>query len=325
MTPPLVDVTIATYNHEKYIAHAIESVLAQQTEFPFRILVGDDCSADNTQSIVRGFAESHPGKVETLLYSRHTGMDHPDRVGIRLLNSCTARYVALLDGDDYWTEPHKLQRQVDFLESHPDCALCFHNVTAVYEDGSRPPYAKCAPDTKAFHSLDDVLAGCRFHTSSVLFRRELLGTLPDWFHRVLNADWVIYVLLTQHGLAGYLNQSMSVHRIHTAGVWAPLSRLDSYRSTQATAGAIERHLRLPCRQRRILRGGVSQWRTVAAVGERHLGYALLREGDCRQALRHYANALRLRPGMLLQRALLLDLLSLTRALCRARAKGAGQR
>src|SRR5258708_3052102 len=131
---PLVDVTLITYNHEKFIAQAIESVLSQQTGFEFRLLVGDDCSTDNTQSIIRSYAEKYPERICLMLDSTHRGLKSRERVGVRALTGSTAKYVALLDGDDYWTDAYKLQKQADFLETHPDFAICFHNVRMVFQD-----------------------------------------------------------------------------------------------------------------------------------------------------------------------------------------------
>src|SRR6266542_522725 len=127
-TPPLVDVNLITYNHENFVAKAIESVLEQQTNFAYRLIIGDDCSTDNTQSIIRSYAQQYPERIQTLLALEHRGIEHQDRVGMQVLRLSTAKYVALLDGDDYWTDRHKLQKQVDFLNTNTEFALCFHNV-----------------------------------------------------------------------------------------------------------------------------------------------------------------------------------------------------
>src|SRR5215813_14592957 len=138
-TAPLVDVNLVTYNHEKFVARAIESILKQKTDFSYRLIIGDDCSTDSTQSIIRNYAEQYPEQIQTLLSSQHYGIEHPDRIGIQVLRLNTAEYVALLDGDDYWTDPNKLQKQVDFLRHHQECSFCFHNAEMFFEDGSEPP------------------------------------------------------------------------------------------------------------------------------------------------------------------------------------------
>src|SRR4030042_2430256 len=117
---PLVDVAMGTYNHEKFSAQALESVLSQRTNFSYRIIISDDCSTDNTRAIIMSYAEKHPGKIITIFPQKHVGLLHPDRPFIKVLKQCTAKYIALLEGDDYWTEPYKLQKQVDFLKTHAD-------------------------------------------------------------------------------------------------------------------------------------------------------------------------------------------------------------
>ena len=114
---PLVDVTLTTYNHEKFIGAAIDSVLSQQTDFDFRLVVGDDCSTDKTQSIIRSYAEKYPERICLMLDSTHRGLKSRERVGVRTLTGSSAKYVAMLDGDDYWTDPLRLQKQVSFLEA----------------------------------------------------------------------------------------------------------------------------------------------------------------------------------------------------------------
>ncbi len=218
-TPPLVDVNLITYNHENFVAKAIESVLEQQTNFAYRLIIGDDCSTDNTQSIIRSYAQQYPERIQTLLALEHRGIEHQDRVGMQVLRLSTAKYVALLDGDDYWTDRHKLQKQVDFLNTNTEFALCFHNVKVSYEDQGLEPWNYCPPDQKEISTLEDLLDRNFIATSSTVFRRECLGELPDWFLKMKSGDWLIYILSALNGKLGYLNEVMSVYRIHHAGLW----------------------------------------------------------------------------------------------------------
>lgn len=241
-TTPLVDIIMPTYNHEKFIAEAIESVLAQKTAFAYRLIVGDDCSTDGTQAIVRHYAGKYPDEVEFFFSPVNLGALHGDRISVKLLNQCTAKYVAILEGDDYWTDPNKLQRQVDFLERHTECSLCFHNAEMFYEDGSQPPTKLRPPDQKEISTVEDVLAGMVPIPCTILFRNNLLGELPDCFYKVTNADWVMVVLLAEHGHIGYINEVMAAYRMHPDGMWSRLTPQQRVKEHINTYKTINEHL-----------------------------------------------------------------------------------
>ncbi|HEY6119798.1 MAG TPA: glycosyltransferase [Pyrinomonadaceae bacterium] len=239
-TMPLVDVNLITYNHEKFIARAIDSVLNQKTNFNYRLILGDDCSTDNTQSIIRDYAQRYPARIQTVLAVEHRGIKHPNRMGIDVLRRSTAKYVALLDGDDYWTNPTKLQRQVDFLERHPECSLCFHNVEMYYDDESQPPIILHPPNQKEIATLEDVINGLVPLPCTAMFRKNLLGDLSGSFYKVPNADWMMWVMLAQQGFIGYINEVMAAYRIHVQGIWSRLSaqqrvinHIETYRAINA--------------------------------------------------------------------------------------------
>jgi len=229
-TTPLVDIALITYNQEKFIAQAVESVLMQQTGFEYRLFIGDDCSTDNTQPIVTSLARKYPDRIKTIFDSEHRGLSHRDRVGLSVLKLCTAKYVAMLDGDDYWTDPYKLQKQVDFLENHPDCSICFHDVMMFYEDRSQEPRKFCRPGQKEISTIEDLLAGNFIQTCSVMFRNHLFGELPDWFYSAIMGDWILHILNGQYGKIGYLNEVMAAYRVHQGGFWTSLDQLDQVRN-----------------------------------------------------------------------------------------------
>jgi len=239
---PLVDVNLITYNHEKFIARAIESVLEQQTTFPYRIIIGDDCSTDNTQSIIRKYADQYPERIQLFQLSEHRGIARRDRVGVEVLKLSTAKYIALLDGDDYWTSPEKLQKQVDFLESHPECSVCFHNARMQFEDNSEPPRNYCPDDQKEIFTLLDIAISCFLLPCTVMFRNKLVGPLPECFFEVANADWMLFVLLAEHGNLGYLNEVMATYRVHRGGIWSKLDSMQGVKEHIKTYEAINAHL-----------------------------------------------------------------------------------
>ncbi|MDF1549683.1 MAG: glycosyltransferase, partial [Bacteroidales bacterium] len=127
-----LSVCMITYNHEKYIGQAIEGVLMQKTNFDIELLIGEDFSNDNTRNICMGYKNKYPDKIKLLLREKNIGMM---RNFIQTLNTCKGKYIALCDGDDYWTDPLKLQKQVDFLEANPEYALCYHRVNILTHNG----------------------------------------------------------------------------------------------------------------------------------------------------------------------------------------------
>ena len=155
-----VTVGIQTYNHAGFIAQAIESVLDQQVDFDYDILIGEDCSTDGTREIVLTYRDRWPDRIKLLLSDQNAGNDGRTLLR-RMLETASGDYLALFDGDDYWTSPLKLARQVSFLDHHPECALCFHQTTVVYEDGSQPPQPFCIPAPKPFSTVSDLLQSGR--------------------------------------------------------------------------------------------------------------------------------------------------------------------
>ena len=216
-----VSVLMITYNHENLIAQAIESVLEQQVSFEYEIVIGEDCSTDNTRAIVQTYQEKYPDRIRALLPAQNLGMTRNFEA---TLNHCRGQYIALLEGDDYWTSPQKLQTQVNFLDAHPDCAICFHNASVVYEDGSQETRNFSPPDQKPISDLRDLFYENFMATPTVMFRNRLCDRLPSWFHYLKMGDWTLHILNAQFGKIGYLNPVMAVYRIHSGGVWSSSSQ-----------------------------------------------------------------------------------------------------
>jgi len=216
----LLDVWVITYNHELFIAEAIESILAQKTNFDFKIIIGEDCSTDRTREIVKKYKEQYPEKIELFLPDKNMGMMELIRATYSL---CKGKYVASIDGDDYMTDPYKLQKQVDFFESNPDFVLHFHRAnilnevrgfeTLSGEDFSRNPDNSLIVD----HFLETTNP---IITSSVMYRNVLGESLPEWYYHLPFPDYSFYFLLLEHGKIQYSPEVMSVYRIHKGGVWS---------------------------------------------------------------------------------------------------------
>lgn len=213
-----VSVTMLTYNHERYIAQAIESVLMQKVNFEYELIIGEDGSIDNTPSIVSSFQDRYPHRIRLLLSEKNLGVIRNSR---RVMEACRGEYIAHLDGDDYWTSPDKLQKQVDFLDTHPECANCCHRVIVVSEDGSQESSYWPPPDQKEISTVEDLLVKNFVPNCSVMYRRGLVE-FPEWASRLKTPDWFFHILNAQHGKLGYIDSVMAVYRIHTGAAWSML-------------------------------------------------------------------------------------------------------
>ena len=134
MEMPLVSVCMTTYNHEAYLAQAIESVLAQQTSFGVELVLGEDCSTDRTPEICRDYAEKYPDRIRLVTSPENVGWRRNYR---RTFEACRGKYVAYLDGDDWWSDPLKLQKQADLMEADPECGMCYTRASNYWQATDR--------------------------------------------------------------------------------------------------------------------------------------------------------------------------------------------
>jgi glycosyltransferase involved in cell wall biosynthesis len=227
-----VSVSVTTYNHERYIAQALDGVLAQVVDFDYEIVVGDDRSQDRTRDIVLDYQARHPDRIRTVLPAENLGRGGKPMFAATL-EPCRGDYIAFLDGDDYWTAPDKLARQVRFLDEHPDASMCYHNVMRVHEDGSAPDVPHNPLDQRGFTSLAEILGHCMVAACSPLFRREALVPLPSWYDAVPFGDWPLYIVAATRGRIGYIDDLMGVYRIHPAGAWSGVDALEQARQLVA--------------------------------------------------------------------------------------------
>ena len=218
---PLLTVLTLAHNQSAYIGKAIESVLAQRTDFPVEHIIVDHCSTDGTQDVIAAYADRHTS-IRPVLLARRSSKGANVRA---LFSRCRSKYAALCDGDDYFTDPLKLQKQVDFLEAHPECGLCFHPVDVLYEDGSPsrvyPPEELLPGGLRKFYTLKDLLFANLIQTNSVVYRWRFTEGLPDWFDPTLvPGDWYWHLLHAETGLIGYLRAHMAVYRRHATSLYA---------------------------------------------------------------------------------------------------------
>ncbi len=220
MVRPMVSVCSTTYNLEKYIAEAIDSWLAQKTNFEFEIVICDDCSNDNTTKIVESYIEKYPDKIRLLKAERNQGM-MPNFIWS--LESATGKYIAVCDGDDYWIDDNKLQLQIDFLEANPDFSSCYTNSLVKNEITGEFVIAKkhiweIANTVDLFEHDDfqnDNIPLSPGHISAFVFRNDLISKYPDWFYRIDGVtDFPLYMMISKFGKAKFFNVNTSVYRNH---------------------------------------------------------------------------------------------------------------
>jgi glycosyltransferase involved in cell wall biosynthesis len=212
-----VTTLITTYNHAEFIAAAIDSALMQRTTFEHRILISEDCSTDGTRDIVQEYAARFPDTIKLLLSAENLRSNEVVARGIRAAES---DFIALLDGDDYWTAPDKLERQVAFLHANPACSMCFHN--ARVDTGNPADARNWTPDSQPeITTLADILCGNYIATCSTMFRRDLVD-VPDWYASFFPiTDWPLHVLHAERGSIGYINAVMGAYRHHPGGLVSP--------------------------------------------------------------------------------------------------------
>ena len=215
---PRVSVKMITYNHARFIAAAVRSVLAQRVDFPVEVIIGDDCSTDGTRDILVALQREAPDRIRLLLHDPNLGAGGKLN-GVAVTGACRGEYVAQLEGDDLWTCPDKLRRQVDLLDRNPHLAGCFHPVWFMDEAYQFVSRVHRPPVEKPEYRLEDFLGTNPAATCSVMFRRSAFPGYPDWYYRHLAGDWSIHLLNLHSGPYGYLSEVMGVYRIHGAGVW----------------------------------------------------------------------------------------------------------
>jgi glycosyltransferase involved in cell wall biosynthesis len=206
---PKVSVAIITYNHERYIERAVESVLDQETTFAYEVVIGEDCSTDRTREILRKMQARYPDRLRLLLYPQNNGLLGKKNMA-EVLANCAGEYVVFLEGDDYWTSPLKLQKQVEYLDAHPSCSGCFHDFVVKTKSGEE---ARCS------HGF------------------------PDWFFTLGMGDWAHKLLISEKGPLGYLRQeAFSTNRVHNSSFWPTQPLLARTRQEIQAFQTYQKHL-----------------------------------------------------------------------------------
>jgi glycosyltransferase involved in cell wall biosynthesis len=260
-----LSVLMITYNHAPFIAQALESILAQRVNFDYEIVVGEDCSTDGTRAILMDFQRRYPNRIIPLLRNPNMGAIPNMATTFR---ACRGEYVALLEGDDYWTVEDKLQRQVEFLDTHQDTAICCHRVRFLDEIGIlgidvHPSLAAGS------YTLEDLLRTNFVMTCSAMLRRDLIGPLPSWYPRMALGDWPLFAFAAHRGKIELLNEIMATYRVHSGGIWSTRSTTFRRREMARMLGALDKHFNY--KYTKIIRPTLAQWHLDLALMERENG------------------------------------------------------
>lgn len=226
----LVTVVCIAYNHEKYIRTTLEGIVGQKTDFGFRVLVHDDLSTDGTREIIREYTEKYPDLFETILQEENQyqkGIDIEDEF---IFPSIKTKYVAVCEGDDYWTDPNKLQLQVDYMEKHPDCSLCVHDTEKMYENGEATGTTFNTSRKSRNYTFEDLVASepsAYFHFSSFMWRHELMKKKNPAFTMDGIGDYPMALQFASAGYVHYIPRVMSRYRLNAVGSWSSMMNSDN--------------------------------------------------------------------------------------------------
>lgn len=210
---PLVSIVSITYNQEKYIREALDSFLMQKTNFPVEIIVSDDCSTDKTPDIIKEYADKHPDVIRPIYRKKNIGAIANS---IATLRAAKGKYIALCEGDDFWTDPLKLQKQADFMEGHKNYALCFHTVRVFFENNEQKESTWPNIQDSSKVTINELLHENFIPLNSVMYRRQNYDSLPD---NVMPLDWYLHCYHAKFGKIGFMNKTMSSYRRHSEGIW----------------------------------------------------------------------------------------------------------
>ena len=224
MEQPLVSICCITYNQVQYIRRCLEGLLIQKTSFPFEIIINDDCSTDGTAEVIKEYASQHPHLIFPIYHAEN---EYSKGVRGMFATFCfpkaRGKYIAMCEGDDYWTDPLKLQHQVDFMESHPDYSLCFHNAMILNErvEVKERIHSFCYFKGDQTISTERLIEDWCIPTASILFRKSSYDQVE--FPRFFSGDYTLELALASVGKLHYIDRYMSVYRLNNGGVSSKIS------------------------------------------------------------------------------------------------------
>lgn len=218
----VISICLITYNHSAFIRQAIESVLMQVVDFSWEFIIADDYSNDGTRDILFEYQKKYP-QIKLILQKENVG---PAKNWMDLIAGPTGKYIAYFEGDDYWTDSNKLQKQVNFLDANSDYVICYHNVQELLPDGKLIADSVNSSKQEITYTIKDLAQRNMMHTPSVVFRNGLIKEFPAWFATSPVGDYVLHMLNAQFGKIKYFPEPMAVYRKHSVSAWSSLNDIE---------------------------------------------------------------------------------------------------
>lgn len=222
---PVVSICCITHNHEKFIRDALDGFLIQKTDFPIEIIVRDDASTDATATIVRQYQTKHPDLIRAIYHTQNQ-YALGKRAFPEVFTMARGKYIALCEGDDYWTDPLKLQKQVDFMEAHRECSISCHKVVVRHDDSSTGDVIFPNITGNQVFSKEDLYKSRFIRTASTLFINSGISKLIEISDGIASGDAALFYYYAQLGKIGFIDDCMAVYRVHDGGVWSGKSEQD---------------------------------------------------------------------------------------------------
>lgn len=226
----MVSICCLAFNHEPYIRKALDGFLMQKTDFPFEVVIHDDKSTDRTAEMIREYEEKYPHIIHPLYQS-----ENQYSKGIRNISGAfnfpraTGKYIAMCEGDDYWCDENKLQMQVDYMEAHPDCTLCFHSAGIESEDKALRSTRIRPYEGDRICTAEDVIdKKANYPTASLLFAAEPVKRLPKYYYECPVGDIPLQIYLADLGYAFYMDRQMSIYRQGVSVSWSQQMEQGNY-------------------------------------------------------------------------------------------------
>lgn len=217
----MVSIVCIAYNHGKYIADAIEGFLMQKTDFSLEIVIHDDASTDDTAEIIMDYYEKHPDIIRPIIQKENQHSQGAEILSGIVFPELRGKYIAFCEGDDYWIDPDKLQKQVEYMEAHPECSVCFHGAYSVDSESRTIVSEIRSSDGDSIISPEEVIfaGGAAFATNSLLFPRVLLENVTYFNMGTEVRDYPLAIYLALKGTVYYIDEIMSVYRVGVKGSW----------------------------------------------------------------------------------------------------------
>lgn len=219
-----LSILIITYNHEKYIKRAIESVKIQKFFYDYEIIIADDCSQDNTIKIANQYKNIFGDKIKVFTNVQNLGITKNYEQGFA---KCNGDFISVLEGDDYWNSDMKLKLQMDFLINHPECSMVFNKIIAAFPNNLNMPIQQFSDNVPylLFNTSDLIKNNFIQNFSGCMYRASAIKNINSSLYDLLVYDWMINIVVSQYGLIGYIPQPMSVHPVLDSGAWSSKSEL----------------------------------------------------------------------------------------------------